>query len=117
MAERELELAQAAFASTRSLQRVTQFAPQVAEEATTKAIIAIILSLLAIAGYLWVRFGSVEFGLAGIIALYHDVAVTLACVMACHHLHDTAIGRLLMLQDFKIDPFGGHVFYGVDLAE
>ncbi len=103
IAETELNLAEAAFASTRSLQRVTQFAPQVAQEATTKAIIAILLSLLFIAGYIWVRFGSIQFGLAGIIALYHDVAVTLACVMACHHLHDTAIGKLLMLQDFKID--------------
>jgi len=98
-----LNLAQAALASSRSLQRVTQFAPQVAGEAVQQAIIAIILSLIAIAGYLWVRFGSIEFGLAGIIALYHDVAITLSCVMACHHLHDTAIGRMLLLSDFRID--------------
>ena len=31
------------------------------------------------------------------------VAIALTCVMACHHFHDTAIGKLLMLQDFKID--------------
>jgi len=103
VANNELKLAQAAFASTRTLQRVTQFAPQVATEATQKAFIAIVLSLIAIAAYLWMRFGSVVFGLAGIVALYHDVAITLSCVMACHHLHDTAIGRMLMLEDFRID--------------
>ncbi|MCP4619617.1 MAG: hypothetical protein GY844_24640, partial [Bradyrhizobium sp.] len=65
--------------------------------------ISALLSLLAIAGYLWMRFGSIEFGLAGIIALYHDVAITLSCVMACHTLHDTAVGRLIGLEDFKID--------------
>ncbi|NLX13140.1 MAG: protein translocase subunit SecD [Phycisphaerales bacterium] len=103
MAEQELYLAQAALASTRSLERVTQFAPQVAAETAQKAIIGLILALIAIAGYLWMRFGSVQFGVAGIIALYHDVAVTLSAVMVCHHLHDTAVGQALLLQDFKID--------------
>ncbi len=103
VAQNELGLTQAALASTRSLQRVTKFEAQVAAEATQKAVIAIILAMLAIAGYLWMRFGSVEFGLAGIIALFHDVAITLTCVMACHHLYDTGIGKLLMLEDFKID--------------
>jgi protein-export membrane protein SecD/preprotein translocase SecF subunit len=103
MARNELALTQAALASSRSLQRVTKFEAQVAAEATQRAIIAVILALLAIAGYLWIRFGSVEYGLAGIIALFHDVAITLTCVMACHHLYDTAIGEILMLEDFKID--------------
>jgi preprotein translocase SecF subunit len=103
LAQAELELAQTALASSQSLQRVTQFAPQIAQEATTKAVIAIVLSLIAIAAYLWVRFGSVQFGLAGIIALYHDVAITLSAVMACHYLHNTFIGELLGLQDFRID--------------
>ncbi len=103
VAEKELSLAQAALASTQPLQRVTQFAPQVASEAAQKAIIAVILSLIAIAAYLWVRFGSAEFGLAGILALYHDVAVALACVIACHYVYKTPIGKFLGLQDFKID--------------
>jgi preprotein translocase SecF subunit len=102
-AEKQKDLVQAALASSRSLQRVTQFAPQVASEATQKAVIAIILSLIAIAGYLWVRFGSIEFGLAGIIALFHDVSITLSAVMLCHFVHDTFIGKLLLLEDFKID--------------
>src|SRR5690606_2933781 len=89
--------------STQSLQRITQFAPQIATEAAQKAIIALVLSMIVIAGYLWVRFGSAEFGMAGILALYHDVAVSLAAVIACHYVHDTAFGRLLGIEDFKID--------------
>ena len=59
--------------------------------------------MIAIAAYLWLRFGTVVFGLAGIVALYHDVAITLSCVMGCHHIQNTAIGQMLMLQDFRID--------------
>lgn len=99
----ELKMAKEALASSQALQRVTQFAPQVASEAAQKAVIAVILSFIAIAAYLWVRFGSVDFGLAGIIALYHDVLVALAAVLACHYLHATFIGKLLGLSDFKID--------------
>ncbi|MEP0841580.1 MAG: protein translocase subunit SecD, partial [Phycisphaerae bacterium] len=103
VAEQEKALAAAALASSQALQRVTQFAGQVANEAAQKALIAVILSFLAIAGYLWVRFGALDFGISGIIALYHDVAVALAALVACHYIHDTWIGRLLMLEDFKID--------------
>lgn len=103
VAEKERDIAQAAFATSRSLQRVTQFAPQVAGEAAMKAIIAILISLIAIAIYVWARFGSAEFGLCGIIALYHDVAVALSAVVACHFFHDTALGHLLGLSDFRID--------------
>ena len=103
VADKEIAVAEAAFASASALQSATRFDAQIAFEATQKAIIAIILSLLAIAGYLWLRFGSLEFGLAGIIALFHDVAITLSCIMACHYISDTAFGRLLMLQDFRVD--------------
>jgi protein-export membrane protein SecD/preprotein translocase SecF subunit len=103
VAEKELSLAQAALGSSQSLQRVTQFAPQVATEAAQKAVIAVILSLVAIAAYLWVRFGSLEFGVAGILGLYHDVAVGLACVVASHYVYDTWFGHLIGLRDFKID--------------
>jgi len=103
LAEPELRAAQAALSRSRALQRVTQFAPQVAGEAVQKAIIAIILSMIAIAIYLWIRFGSLEYGLSGIIALFHDVAVTFSCVIACHYLYGTWLGQLLLLEDFKLD--------------
>lgn len=103
VAMKEVSLVQEAFRTSQSLQRVTQFAPQVAKEAAIKAIIATVLSLIAIAAYLWVRFGSVTFGLAGIVALYHDVAIALAGLFIAHHIWDTPIGAALMLRDFRID--------------
>lgn len=103
VAGREKALAQAALGSSQSLQRVTTFLPQVASEAAQKAVIASVLSFIALIVYLWIRFGSLEFGIAGIIALYHDVAISLAALMACHYIHDTWLGNLLMLSDFKFD--------------
>ena len=103
VASKELALAKAALAQSRALQRVTQFAPQIANETVQKAIIAVILSMIVIAIYIWVRFGSVGFGLGSVIALYHDVAVTIAAIMISHHLYDTWLGKLLLLRDFKFD--------------
>ncbi len=103
VAAKEVNLAKEAFRTSQSLQRVTQFDAQVAKEAAIKAVIAVVLSLVAIAAYLWVRFGSLTFGLAGIIALYHDVAVAMAGLFLAHYIWDTPIGRALMLRDFRID--------------
>jgi preprotein translocase subunit SecF len=52
---------------------------------------------------MWVRFGSLEFGISGIIALYHDVAIALVALVSCHYVAGTWFGKLLMLDDFKID--------------
>jgi len=103
VAAKEVNLVKEALATSLSLQRVTQFSPQVAGEAITKAIIAVVLSLIAIAAYLWIRFGSLTFGLAGIIALYHDVAIALVGILVAHHIWDWRIGQALMLSDFRID--------------
>ncbi len=41
---------------------------------------AILVSLLGIVGYLWIRFQKVAFGLAAVVALVHDVLVTLGMI-------------------------------------
>jgi len=86
-----------------SLSRVTQIDPSVGAEAKTRALIAIILSLFAIVGYIWIRFGDVRFGFAAIIALVHDVCITLGAVTACTYIASTNIGHALLIGDFKID--------------
>ena len=86
-----------------SLPRVTQIDPSVGSEARTRALIAIVLSLSAIVAYVWIRFGSVRYGLTAIAALVHDVVITLGAVTACTYIADTAIGRALLIGDFKID--------------
>jgi SecD/SecF fusion protein len=85
-----------------SLPRVTQIDPSVGAEAKTRALIAIVLSLFAIVAYIWVRFGNVRYGVAAILALVHDVCITLGAVTACTYIAATPIGEKLLIGDFKI---------------
>ncbi len=86
-----------------SLPRVTQIDPSVGKEQKTRALIAIILSLFAIVTYIWIRFGNVRYGVAAIIALVHDVCITLGAVTACTYIATTPIGEKLLIGDFKIN--------------
>ena len=86
-----------------SLSRVTQFAPSIGDEAKTRAVIAIVLSLIAMAIYLWVRFGDLRYGFGAIFSLIHDVCIGLGAVMISVYLANTAIGQKLLITDFKID--------------
>jgi SecD/SecF fusion protein len=86
-----------------SLPRVTQIDPSVGAEAKTRALIAIILSLFAIVAYVWIRFGNARYGVAAIVALVHDVSISLGAVTACTYIAGTPIGNALLVQDFKIN--------------
>jgi SecD/SecF fusion protein len=86
-----------------SLPRVTQIDPSVGAEQKTRALIAIILSLFAIIAYIWVRFGNLRYGIAAIVALVHDVCITLGAVTASTYIASTAIGEKLLIGDFRIN--------------
>ncbi|MHC4646166.1 MAG: protein translocase subunit SecD [Planctomycetota bacterium] len=76
-----------------SLPRVTQIDPSVGAEAKTRAMIAVVLSLFAIVAYIWVRFGNLRYGLAAIMALVHDVCITLGAVTACTYIASSEISK------------------------
>jgi len=86
-----------------SLPRVRQFDPSVGAEQKQRALIAIVLSLFAIVTYIWIRFGDVRYGIAAIVALVHDVCITLGAVVACAYIANTSIGEFLLIGDFKIN--------------
>ncbi len=86
-----------------TLPRVTQINPSIGQEAKIYALIAIILSLAAIVAYIWIRFGNARYGLAAILALVHDVCITLGAVTACTFIANTKIGEVLLIGDFKIN--------------
>jgi SecD/SecF fusion protein len=86
-----------------TLARVTQIDPSIGQQSKTRAIIAVVLSLIAIVGYIWIRFGTARYGFAAIAALVHDVCITLGAVTACTYIAGTPIGRMLGIQDFKIN--------------
>ncbi len=86
-----------------SLPRVRQFDPSVGAEQQQRALIAIVLSLIAMAIYIWVRFGGFRYGMAGVLTLAHDVSIMLGAVTACTYIAGTSIGNLFLIGDFKID--------------
>ncbi len=86
-----------------TLARITQIDPSIGAQAKTRALIAIILSLIVIIAYIWIRFGTARYGFAAIAALVHDVCITLGAVTVCTYIADKPIGKALLLGDFKID--------------
>ena len=91
----------ASLAST--LSRVTQIDPSIGKQAQTRALIAIIMSLVAIVAYIWIRFGTANYGFAAIAALVHDVCITLGVVTACTYFAGSAFGQAILIGDFKIN--------------
>jgi SecD/SecF fusion protein len=84
---------------------VTSFDSSVANEMQQSAILAMLFSLVAIVAYIWFRFQRIDFGLAAVVALVHDVMVVLGGV-ALAGLAASEMGMdggALLLQDFKIN--------------
>ena len=95
--------AQKSFESRPLPERLEVFDPALAASTRNDALLAILLSWGAVMAFLWLRFGSWQFGLAAVICLIHDLCFTLGAIAVCHYVHDTAFGHFLGLQDFKID--------------
>lgn len=82
---------------------ITSFDASIAKDTASYAIVAVILSWLTIIVYLWVRFGSAQWGLAAVLCLVHDVLIVVGMVAVSGWLAGTAIGNLLGVGVFKID--------------
>lgn len=98
-----LDRMSATLAGTPAFEEVNSFASSVAFETQLDALMAIAASLLAIVIYIWYRFEKVYFGLAAVVALAHDVLVTLGAIAIAALLSETPLGPLLLLEDFKIN--------------
>ena len=72
----------------------------VAGDKTRMAIAAVVASLLGIIGYIWIRFQRVVFGLAAVVALIHDVLITLGAIGLSAWLANVL--GFLMIDEFKI---------------
>ncbi len=62
---------------TEWLRRQEAVGPKIGEELKTNAVYAILVSMILIIAYVWWRFRQIEFGVAAVIALFHDVMITL----------------------------------------
>ncbi len=104
-AQPELSLATGMLDSEQALRKVTQFKPQIADQSATRASLAMLLAWVMIIAYVWLRFGRPIYGMAGVVALVHDVLVGLALVGLSGWIGGSnhPIGAALLIDDFKID--------------
>ena len=104
VASNEWNLISTALSQPQSLEQVSSFSSQIAETMKANAIVAVILSLLGILAYIWFRFGSLRYSIAAIVALLHDVLITLgALALAGYVAHITFFSQTMKIEAFQID--------------
>jgi SecD/SecF fusion protein len=79
----------------------SEIGSQVAGDTRTLAVVAIVVSCFGIIVYLWIRFQHVIFGLAAVIALVHDVTITLGAIAVSAYVAN--ILGFLLIDEFKIN--------------
>ncbi len=97
------ESVKTAVAEPPPLQKVTNFSPQVAQATLKDAIIALVLSVVFIMVYIWLRFGNLKFGSATVLALLHDALFTIGAIGISHYVANTALGSFLMIDAFRMN--------------
>ncbi|MEQ1828673.1 MAG: protein translocase subunit SecF, partial [Pirellula sp.] len=81
-------------------QSIGKIESRVAGEMQQRAVAGLLLSLVFIVAYIWFRFQKIAYGLAAVIALVHDVLITLTFVAVSHWLFQPM--GFLLIDDFKI---------------
>jgi SecD/SecF fusion protein len=81
-------------------QSFSQIEGRVAGEMQQRAILGLLLSLIFITIYIWFRFNKVSYGIAAVIALIHDVLITIAFIAISHWLFKPL--GFMLIEDFKI---------------
>ncbi len=102
----EWKIVQAALATESLFRGVTSFDAVVASQAKMQALTAIILSLILIVAYVWVRFGGIRYGIGAILSLVHDAVVALAATVLsgiAYRYFFGSHGNWLLISDFKIN--------------
>ncbi len=85
-------------------ERITRFDPSVAGKTRTLALLATIASWVIIIAYLWWRFHSFTYGLAAVLAVVHDVLITLGAIAVSYWLAQVPyLSSILQIDQFKID--------------
>lgn len=106
VAKTELQHLAASLQNNRDLlfERITNVGVTVAGETRTLALIATVASWLIIIAYLWFRFKSLTYGLAAVLAVVHDVLITLGALAVSYWLAQIGpLRAILQIDQFKID--------------
>jgi SecD/SecF fusion protein len=98
-----LQNAERSFASDFVFPSSSEIGSQVAGKTKTMAAFAMLFSLIGIVLYIWFRFHKVAYGLAAVVALVHDVLITLGAVAVSYWLARYVPGmNYLGIEEFKI---------------
>jgi SecD/SecF fusion protein len=102
VAQKEMKLVDDSLAHKQAI-NATIFSPAIAGLASQRALVAVVLSWIGIVLYLWLRFGTVRWGVAAVVCLIHDTIVVVGLVAATGWLYNTFLGRMFGLSAFKMD--------------
>ncbi|MBM4034755.1 MAG: protein translocase subunit SecD [Planctomycetes bacterium] len=84
--------------------RVAKVGPAVAKELLAWAIVGMVASWVAIIAYVWLRFERIKYGAAGVVALVHDVLVTMGVLaLLGRKFNITIIAGLLTVIGYSIN--------------
>lgn len=103
----ETKLASAAGSSPLIVRQET-VGPTLGKELLTKAVVAAIVSILAILLYIAYAFKNFRFGVAAIIALIHDLLVVLGCFSLLGHFFNTEVDTLFVTAFLTTMSFSVH---------
>jgi SecD/SecF fusion protein len=103
LAGTEWTLVRQALTQQASLDQVSTFSPVVAENLAASAVVAVILSLIGMLAYIWVRFGSFRFSTATVIGVAFNVIVCLGFLSISIPLASSSFGAALYIEEYRID--------------
>ncbi len=84
--------------------RVAKVGPAVARELLAWAVVGVVASWLAIIAYVWLRFEKIKYGVAGVLALVHDVLITMGFLAIMgRKFNITVIAALLTIIGYSIN--------------
>jgi SecD/SecF fusion protein len=94
-----------ALATPARLNQVTSFNPQVAGDTQRDAMVAMVLSLVVIMAYIWLRFGNLKYGTATVLAMVHDTLLVVGAIGLAHFLYHNMhpIAQILLIEPFRLN--------------
>ena len=93
------------------IRRVEFVGPKIGEDLRWRGTLSVIAAMAMMGGYIWVRFAAafgakfgLHFGLGAVIALMHDVLVTVGALMLANYEFDlTVVAALLTIVGFSVN--------------
>ena len=94
-----------ALAQPPQFQKVNSFNAQVAGDTERDAITALVLSLVVILAYIWLRFGNLKYGTATVVAMLHDTLIVIGAVGLAHLAFNVIppLAKILLLEPFRLN--------------